>query len=461
MVPDQNTGEAGCDLQSPYYTSDGPHSIQAYYTDENSEITYATSYSPILSEWAGSTPAATSTSLTSSASTVTTGQQVTYTATVTGSAGTGTVYFSDSGAEIAGCEAVSLTGGQATCQQTYADVSSHSIVATYSGDASSAGSSSAAVSETVNEVPAPVTQNVAVANLGNGVAQVTFGTKTPGPTAASSTSTSSTSTVTGYNVYEGTAPGHESTTPINKSRLLAPATGLTVKGLKIGTKYYFVVRALNPKGLGAPSKEVSATAATAPGGPRSLTGHAGREAVALKWTAPSSTGGSAITGYSIYKGTAAGGESASPVNSKPLSPKTTSYTVTGLTDGTKYFFVVRANNSVAVGATSNEAFATPATVPAAPVSLTAIAGKASAVLKWGAPAWNDSGSAITGYDVYKGTSPGHESTTPVNSKPLSQATRTYTVTGLTNGTNYYFIVKAINAVGTSAASNEASAKPAA
>ena len=65
---------------------------------------------------------------------------------------------------------------------------------------------------------------------------------------------------------------------------------------------------------------------------------------------------------------------------------------------------------------------------------------------------------MTGYDIYEGTSPGGESGTPVNGSPVETAT--YTVTGLTNGKTYYFTVKAVNGVGRSAASTEASVTPA-
>src|SRR5258708_5982873 len=52
------------------------------------------------------------------------------------------------------------------------------------------------------------------------------------------------------------------------------------------------------------------------------------------------------------------------------------------------------------------------TVPTAPQSLAATAGSGSVSLSWAAPASNG-GAAITGYNVYRGTSSGGESATPV------------------------------------------------
>ena len=93
---------------------------------------------------------------------------------------------------------------------------------------------------------------------------------------------------------------------------------------------------------------------------------------------------------------------------------------------------------------------TTATAPSAPTNLKATAGDASVKLSWSAPA-SDGGSGITGYRVLRGTTPGGESATPV----ATVTSTSYTDTGLTNGSRYYFKVVAVNAVGPSAASSEA------
>jgi hypothetical protein len=48
---------------------------------------------------------------------------------------------------------------------------------------------------------------------------------------------------------------------------------------------------------------------------------------------------------------------------------------------------------------------------------------------------------------------------PGTPSPFPPTAATYTITGLTNGTTYYVTVKAINAIGNSAASNETSERP--
>lgn len=75
---------------------------------------------------------------------------------------------------------------------------------------------------------------------------------------------------------------------------------------------------------------------TAPGAPTNVTGVVGDASVVVSWLAPSSDGGSAVTGYTV---TADGG------GSQTCTTATLSCTVTGLTNGTAYTFTVVATNA--------------------------------------------------------------------------------------------------------------------
>ncbi len=88
--------------------------------------------------------------------------------------------------------------------------------------------------------------------------------------------------------------------------------------------------------------------------------------------------------------------------------------------------------------------------PTSPIELMATAGDGSVKLVWTAA------TGATSYNVYQGTAAGHEGTTPV----LTAITGTTAdVASLTNGTTYYFVVKADTATGVSGPSNEVSVTP--
>jgi len=184
--------------------------------------------------------------------------------------------------------------------------------------------------------------------------------------------------------------------------------------------------------------------ATAPSTPSNLTATAGNTIVALSWTASS---GTAPITYSVYRGTAAGQESTTAIASGISG---TSYTNTGVSNNTKYYYTVKAVNSKGTSAASNEASATPVgSAPAAPTNLTATAGNAQIALSW------TGSTGATSYNIYRGTTAGGESATAVG----TSTSASFTNTGLTNGTTYYYTVKAVNANGNSGASNEAHAAP--
>ena len=85
------------------------------------------------------------------------------------------------------------------------------------------------------------------------------------------------------------------------------------------------------------------------------------------------------------------------------------------------------------------------------VSLTGT-GTHDVILSWTA----STSSAVAGYNVYRGTSSGGESSTPLNSTPVNGTT--YTDATVTAGTTYYYVVMAVNSSNVqSAASNESEA----
>lgn len=224
---------------------------------------------------------------------------------------------------------------------------------------------------------------------------------------------------------------------ITSSPGLITATGisnpLTITGLSDGTSYTFTMTATNSVGTGPASAVSSAiTPATVPGVPTAITPTKGNAQVSVAFTAPASTGGSAITGYTVLcsNGTTATGAS-SPI------------VVTGLTNGVSYTFQVKATNVVGDGPYSDSsAAAIPSTVPGAPINLVAaLATDTSASISFDAPVSNG-GSAITSYTV----------TSSPNSLTANGSASPLTITGLTPGITYTFTATATNANGTGAVS---------
>ncbi|MDQ3259012.1 MAG: fibronectin type III domain-containing protein, partial [Acidobacteriota bacterium] len=239
---------------------------------------------------------------------------------------------------------------------------------------------------------------------------------------------------TTYNVKRSSASGGPHATI---------ATGVTTTsysntGLANGTTYYYVVSAVNANGESDNSAEASATPLAPPAAPTGLTATAGNAQVSLTWTASAGA-----TSYNVKRATTAGGPYASIVT----GVTTTGYTNTGLVNGTTYYYVVSAVNANGESANSSEASAT--TAPAVPTGLTAAAGNAQVRLSWNASA------GATGYKIFRATSPGSYSSPLVS----SITTTSYTDSTAVNGTTYYYVVRAANAAGDSASSNEVSATP--
>ena len=216
----------------------------------------------------------------------------------------------------------------------------------------------------------------------------------------------------------------------------------TDAGLTNGTKYYYVVSAYNSVGQSANSAGVSAMPmAAAPATPMGLAATAGNAQVSLTWTA--SVG---ATSYQVKRSTSSGAEDQISL------PTSSSYTDTGLTNGTKYYYVVLAENSGGDSADSAQVSATPtapSTPPASPTGLNATGGNAQESLSWSVSL------GAARYDVKRSTTSGG----PYGTAVASATATNYTDTSVTNGTTYYYVVSAVNTVGQSANSAQASATP--
>ena len=207
--------------------------------------------------------------------------------------------------------------------------------------------------------------------------------------------------------------------------------GLTtvITGLTNGQNYSFSVAAHNLAGIGARSSAASAIPRTVPGVPTGLTAVAGNAQVTLNWTAPASNGGSDITNYVVYRGTTSGGEILLVSLGNVLT-----YINTGLTNGQTYYYRVSAVNSIGEAPQSDEASATPATVPSAPRGLQALARDSMVHLNWTAPEYTGPGTLT--YHLFRDAS-----------EIWSGTGWTYSDSSVTNGINYSYKVAASNSVG--------------
>ena len=185
---------------------------------------------------------------------------------------------------------------------------------------------------------------------------------------------SSNGAVTTVTFDYGTSDSYGSSATAAQSTLAADASGTAVSAaltlLSCNTTYHFRVKGVNSAGTTNGSDVTFSTAAcpaTVPGAPTGVGGSAGDTQVTVSWTAPSSTGGSAITGYQVQVSTASGGTYANAAGScAPASTNASTAvtcTATGLTNGTPYYFKVAAINGVGTGSYSAASSAvTPATV---------------------------------------------------------------------------------------------------
>jgi fibronectin type 3 domain-containing protein len=243
-----------------------------------------------------------------------------------------------------------------------------------------------------------------------------------------------TAKATTYNVLRSSTGGSGYVASTGSTGLTS--TGFVDSGLAAGATYYYVVEAVNAAGTSARSGQAQTiTAPAAPGG--------------LAWSSPSTTqvtvSWGAVAGATTYKlkrASASGG----PYTTAATGFTSPAYTDGALAPGTTYWYVASAAN--AAGESPNSAQIVALTRPAAPTLGSPTVGYRMLGLSWNAV------TSATNYNVKRATTAGG---------PYAQiatvSTTSYSNTGLTNGTVYYYVIAAVNSAGEGPNSAQVSGTP--
>jgi hypothetical protein len=212
------------------------------------------------------------------------------------------------------------------------------------------GCGSAASISTAAKTPASVPSVPSVPSTPSGLSA------TAGDAAVTLAWTAS-SGATSYNVKRATTSGGPYT------KVAAPTSAsYTDIALTNGTTYFYVVSALTSAGESANSAQASAAPVapppSIPATPTGLVASPGNASVVLNWSASSGA-----TSYHVKRATTSGGP-----YSQVGAPTSTSYTDTALTNGTTYYYVVSALDSIGESANSTQRSAVPAVPNPPPTS---------------------------------------------------------------------------------------------
>jgi titin len=224
----------------------------------------------------------------------------------------------------------------------------------------------------------------------------------------------------------------------------AAARTLTISELKNSTEYKFTVVAINEIGE---SNTFSITPLPIPNTPCVFATRGGSQTIHLSWTTkpiPEIQ----ITGYLV---TASPSTNGINIPTPLVTTVGGSVSVSGLTNGVRYVFLVKAISSIGQSIPGLSKPIVVGTSPNAPTSLVGISSMKSIGLMWSAPI-NTGGLPITGYNILYTQG---QITKVVR---LSPTTSTL-IKNLTNGLVYTCRVQAINSAGLSQMSESISVTP--
>ncbi len=213
-------------------------------------------------------------------------------------------------------------------------------------------------------------------------------------------------------------------------------------------KYYWRVRASDSLGNSSGWSETwNCTVLNAtgqpPSAPTGVNASGGDGQVTIRWE---SVSGAAR--YDLYGSTSP--EVSKTSYTEKISNVISPFTHGGRANGTTYYYILTSVNNCGESSESSRVSIMAGQIPPVPAGVNALAGDGQVSISWNVV------SSVTSYNLYWGTGPGVNKTTGTK---ISNVTNPYTHAGRVNGTTYYYVVTAQNALGESSESSQVSATP--
>ena len=217
--------------------------------------------------------------------------------------------------------------------------------------------------------------------------------------------------------------------PCNPAVIVSP---VTITGLTLGSTYLVILRPINSVSIGLTSIPLSIYVPTSPSAPTNLT-YTVSGTIATVSFDEGDDGGSAITNYEYSIDNGSNYSACSPaIIASPV-------TIIGLTPGSTYSIKLRAVNSIGSGDSSSSLSIVVPTIPSAPTGLSYTTTGTSAIISF--TAGSNGGREITNYKYSIDNGANYNAFSPaVIVSPI-------TITGLTNGTTYSVLIRAVNSIG--------------
>jgi hypothetical protein len=237
---------------------------------------------------------------------------------------------------------------------------------------------------------------------------------------------------TAYEVWTGTSNNSALATKYG-----ADITGLsaTITSLTNGTTYYVWIKAKNSVGTSGFSPRASGTPLSPPVAPGTPTVTTGNGELTVRWQA--------VTGASVYEVWLGTTDNSAEATKYGADVSGTSTTITGLNNGTTYYVWVKATKNASTSVFSPSASGTPL---APPLNIRAILQAVENILV----SWDEAAGGVS-YKVYRSNTSGTYALVGTSSTP------SYTDSGLSAGTTYYYKVSTVKGSFESAQSDAVSA----